>query len=458
MQRLPSTGSDLITAIAAALTVGAVAAFAATGLTFSDAADVAVHPATMAFLLGLITIPLIRWAVRGDHVLFRIVLGGMVAKCLGTYLRFAITADTGDNRRYDSAGTKIAGWLSDDFVLPQNLPESFGDTGTDWLSYMVGWLYYFTGPNRVSACVVFTFLSFVGTLFFYRAAASAVPELDRRRYALLLFYLPSLLFWPSSIGKEAWMIFFLGLAALGGSLVVQHHLSVWHLGAALAGIAMAARIRPHMAALMVVALVAASIWPSRSQGRRGQQIIVTALGFALISVAMGQVAEYFKADRVEFNTLLDFTQERTAGGGSQFTPIRITGPGNLVQGAVSVIFRPFLIEATNLLQLLGSIESLAMTALAARSWKRIRRVPRLFLTNAYVRFSVIFTMGFVVAFSAISNFGILTRQRAQLWPILLVLFALAPATDAGPGRQARNANTAGGTDDTADAVPASVIT
>ena len=323
---------------------------------------------------------------------------------------------------------------------------------------MVGWLYYFTGPNRVSAYVVFTFLSFVGTLFFYRAAASAVPELDRRRYALLLFYLPSLLFWPSAIGKEAWMIFFLGLAALGGSLLVQHHLSVWHLGAALAGIAMAARIRPHMAALMVVALVAASIWPSRSQGRRGQQIIVTALGFALISVAMGQVAEYFKADRVEFNTLLDFTQERTADGGSQFTPIRITGPENLVQGTVSVIFRPFLIEATHLLQVLGSIESLAMMALAARSWKRIRRVPRLFLTNAYVRFSVIFTMGFVVAFSVISNFGILTRQRAQLWPILLVLFALAPATAAGPGRQARNANTAGGTDDTADAVPASIIT
>ena len=78
-----------------------------------------------------------------------------------------------------------------------------------------------------------------------------------------------------------------------------------------------------------------------------------------------------------------------------------------------------------------------MMALAARSWKRIRRVPRLFLTNAYVRFSVTFTMGFVVAFSVISNFGILTRQRAQLWPILLVLFALAPATAAGPGRQAR---------------------
>ena len=457
MQRLPSTGSDLITAIAAALAVGAVAAFAATGITFRDATDVAVHPATMAALLCLVSIPLIRWAVSGDSVLFRIVLGGVAAKCLGTYLRFTLTGD-GDNLAYHRAGSKIAGWLSDDFVLPGNLPESFGDTGTDWLSYMLGWLYYFTGPNRVTAYVVFTFLSFVGALFFYRAAVSAVPELDRHRYALLLFYLPSLLFWPSTIGKEAWMIFFLGLAALGGSLLVQHHLSVWHLAAALAGIAMAARIRPHMAALTVVALVAASMWPAGSKGRRGRQILITVLGFAVMSLAMGQVAEYFNADRVELNTVLDFTQDRTAGGGSQFTPIRITGPQNLVQGTVSVIFRPSLIEASSTLQVLGSIESLAMMALAARSWKRIRRVPRLFLTNAYVRFSVTFTMGFVVAFSVISNFGILTRQRAQLWPILLVLFALAPANATGSGTQAKDEDTAGGTDDTTDAVPASITT
>jgi len=153
MQRLPSTGSDLITAIAAALAVGAVAAFAATGITFRDATDVAVHPATMAVLLCLVTIPLIRWAVSGDSVLFRIVLGGVAARCLGTYLRFALTGD-GDNNAYHRAGSKIAGWLSDDFVLPGNLPESFGDTGTDWLSYMVGWLYYFTGPNRVTGYVV----------------------------------------------------------------------------------------------------------------------------------------------------------------------------------------------------------------------------------------------------------------------------------------------------------------
>ena len=59
MQRLPSTGSDLITAIAAALAVGAVAAFAATGITFRDATDVAVHPATI--YCGSCSSVILRW-------------------------------------------------------------------------------------------------------------------------------------------------------------------------------------------------------------------------------------------------------------------------------------------------------------------------------------------------------------------------------------------------------------
>ena len=37
--------------------------------------------------------------------------------------------------------------------------------------------------------------------------ASGLPTGDHRRYALLVFFMPSLLFWPSSIGKESWMLF-----------------------------------------------------------------------------------------------------------------------------------------------------------------------------------------------------------------------------------------------------------
>ena len=89
-----------------------------------------------------------------------------------------------------------------------------------------------------------------------------------------------------------------------------------------------------------------------------------------------------------------------------------------------MLFRPFPNEADTSFQLATSIERVALIALAALSWSRLRSVPGSFLRSPYDRFAVVYTVGFIIAFSALANFGILARQRAQLWPIVLVLYAL----------------------------------
>jgi hypothetical protein len=43
------------------------------------------------------------------------------------------------------------------------------------------------------------------------------------------------------------------------------------------------------------------------------------------------------------------------------------------------------------------------------------------MRQPYVLYCLIFTMAFIVAFSSFNNFGILVRQRAQLFPFFLVL-------------------------------------
>ena len=65
-----------------------------------------------------------------------------------------------------------------------------------------------------AAFLVFSWLAFWGLFLFYRAFTIAVPEGRRRSYAHLVFFLPALLFWPSSIGKESWMIFALGIGGI----------------------------------------------------------------------------------------------------------------------------------------------------------------------------------------------------------------------------------------------------
>jgi hypothetical protein len=47
----------------------------------------------------------------------------------------------------------------------------------------------------------------------------------------------------------------------------------------------------------------------------------------------------------------------------------------------------------------------------------------------YVAYALTYTVMFVIAFSSISNFGILTRQRTQVLPLALVMLVLPRETN-----------------------------
>jgi hypothetical protein len=45
-------------------------------------------------------------------------------------------------------------------------------------------------------------------------------------------------------------------------------------------------------------------------------------------------------------------------------------------------------------------------------------------TIPYVAFALVYSAGFIIAFSSIANFGILVRQRVQLLPLYVVLLSI----------------------------------
>ena len=75
--------------------------------------------------------------------------------------------------------------------------------------------------RRLGGFLVFAWIGFLGLLLFWRAFRIGVPDGDGRRYMILVLFLPSLLYWPSAIGKEAWMMLGLGLCAYGIACVFQ---------------------------------------------------------------------------------------------------------------------------------------------------------------------------------------------------------------------------------------------
>jgi hypothetical protein len=72
---------------------------------------------------------------------------------------------------------------------------------------------------------------------------------------------------------------------------------------------------------------------------------------------------------------------------------------------------------------------------------RLIRLPATIVKYPYVGLAVVFTIIFVFAFSAVGNFGLLARQRTQLFPIAVIpltvplqgmLRTRASMTEAGP--------------------------
>ena len=67
-----------------------------------------------------------------------------------------------------------------------------GVVGDGSVSIAAGIVFSIVGVNELASFFVFAWFSWLGTIFFYRAFCLTFPEGGHRRYALMLFLLPSL--------------------------------------------------------------------------------------------------------------------------------------------------------------------------------------------------------------------------------------------------------------------------
>lgn len=391
----------------------------------------------IAPLLFLIAYPMARYAAytEGDATMVRLVIGALVLKLGMTLVRyvvaFGVYGGSADSKNYHDVGaTLFRQFRSGDLDT-----NGAALSGTGFIRVLTGAIYAVTGPTIIGGFLVFSFLGFWGLYFFYRAYRIAVPDGDHRRYARLVFFLPSLLFWPSSIGKEAWMCLWLGVAALGAAKAIARHRGGLPITAV--GIAACAIVRPHVALLFFIGFGAAYLLrPSHHHSWLGPIPKVVGILVLLGSsvVLLGEVERYFGVGQLDdggATTVLGIAEERSSGGGSQFDAIEPTTPAGFVLATVTVLFRPFPNEAGNIQAMLAAVEALLLLLLVALAIPRL--VPLLWNLRrwSYGTLSLTYTLFFCYAFASISNFGILTRQRVQVLPFLLVLICLParrPAT------------------------------
>ncbi len=394
-----------------------------------------VSGAITAILLIALTLPWVRHKFRqSDPSFVRLVSFALVVKILTSIARYFIAyqiyGGVADSAQYYNAGVGLVSQFRR-FDFHANVGKVIG---TGMIKIFTGLVFAATGVSNIGGYFIFSWLGFLGLWLFFRAFRLAVPEGDVRRYFWLVFLLPSMLFWPSEIGKEAWMTLGLGLSAYGAARILTFRPFGYLL--VLLGCTETALVRPLVTALLLAGLVMAfllrrsQVAPGGRQARRGGQVVGIVILSAALLVGVTQANTFFSKDGVEnggstgISAIISGTSTRTSQGGSHFAPARLSAPWTVPYAVLSVTFRPFPWEARNIQSLLASGEGGFLLFMTWRSRKRLRYLWKWIRFRPYIGFCLMYSLLFAFGFSAVGNFGILARERVMQLPFFVVLLAL----------------------------------
>ena len=388
---------------------------------------------------GLVALVILRVAVKRepDPVIAKLVVLGFVAKIAGTGARYFVLSEVyerGDANRYLDRGRQIA-----QVIRSGTVPDQARETGTPFMDFLAGVFYAVAPPNLLLGFFAFSMLAFVGMYLFVQAFRIAFPEGDHRRYTFLVLLLPTMLFWPSSLGKESWLVFTLGISAYGAARVLRR--MPWGfvlLGVGVTGVYL---VRPHMGALFAVTFAGAYLLRSRDPlVEKGASawivgLVIVGTGALFTFNTFGDLLPRDESvDGSAVEQVFSETNRRSSVGGSEYDSRPVRSPADLGHALITVPFRPFPTEAHNLQSLFTSLEGVMLFILFLASLPRLVALRKMLFRKPYVLLASAYSLGFIIAFSNVGNFGLLTRQRAQLLPFLLVLLAL-PKPGVAPARR-----------------------
>ncbi|HMR68240.1 MAG TPA: hypothetical protein PKE64_29875, partial [Anaerolineae bacterium] len=301
-----------------------------------------------------------------------------VLKLLSSAVNYWFVAEVygrGDANRYHTYGIYVAQYLANfDFSILQDF--GYGSQYTTNMVFLTGLFYTILPASLSGIFFLFAGLAFMGSMFFYRAFRLAFSTSSPHLFRFGIFFLPSILYWPSSLGKDAWIFCFSGLIAYGfATYLRQARLS----GLLLVGVGLflISLIRPHITFFIGLAIMGAFFYyllGSKAVARRTEALIiggVLIIGLTFFALRTG--FDFFGLERFEqeeVEAFYDDIQDRYTGStGSSFRTASIFEPTGAIQGIITVLFRPFPWEAHNIPALITSIESVLVVVLL---WSRRR--------------------------------------------------------------------------------------
>jgi Dolichyl-phosphate-mannose-protein mannosyltransferase len=331
-----------------------------------------------------------------------------------------------DYNRYDSQGAVLAeGFRHLNFSLaPAGLKGIVSDGS---VSIVAGVVFAIIGVNQLGAFLVFSWLSFIGIVFFYLAFTTTFGGAGSRRYGYLIFFLPTLIFWTSDVSKEAMMTFLMGLTAYGCARILAHRGGYWMVVLGSAG---GVFIRPNEVLLALGGFTLAMLFrpadPNTKFAGPRRTVALIVLG-SMLGVAIFVTLHFLPGTKGSIS-LTEIAKNNnsakgTAGFGSStvgYSPSIAAYPKDVY----AVLFDPLPLNAHGGGQWISALENSVLIYLIVTSLRRLRILPRVALARTYVTMSLFFTASFLYAFAALGNLGLITRERTVMLPFLLVILCI----------------------------------
>jgi hypothetical protein len=323
--------------------------------------------------------------------------------------------------RYDGQGSLLAGGFRHfNFSLAPGHLKGIVNDGS--VSIITGAIYTVVGTNQLAGFLVFSWFAFVGSILFFRAFSLTFAGADHKRYAYLLFFLPSEIFWTADASKEAIMMFALGMVSYGAAKFLARRRG--GLPLALVGAGIGFMVRPNelllvVAGFTVAMLVAQSGNSSRaSPGRRFVSIVFFT---SVLAVSAFLTLHYLHGSGGSLNLNQVGLNNATGGsGGVGYS----TSPFAYPRDIYVVLFDPLPINFHGLSELIAAAENSVILVLFLSSFRQLRMVPRASFARAYVMMCVVYSAAFLYTFAALGNLGLITRERTLLFPFLMVLLSI----------------------------------
>ena len=314
-----------------------------------------------------------------------------------------------------------------DFSLaPANLRGIVSDGS---VSIVAGVVFAIVGVNQAGAFLVFSFLSFIGIIFFYRAFTLTFSGAGSHRYGYLIFFLPTLLFWTSDVSKEALMIFLLGLTAYGCARILAHRGGGYCAGPRRFGRAARSSDRTRRCWPWAASPSPCSSDPRAPPSNSREPAAPARLIFlgAMVGVAIFVTLHFLPGLNGSISLTHDQSSNNSAapapGSGAAASPTpRIPSPSRRTStSSCSIRCRSTPTAAGS-----GSRQwrTPCWWGWCSRRSGSCACCPGRRFARPYVIMCVFFTAAFCYSFAALGNLGLITREATVMLPFFLVLLCI----------------------------------